>query len=212
MGPAVGSQEPLNSDHADGVSHQAASQEVGRRDCGCTGDPGTAPDGQEGDGEQCGNFAKDRGDGGPVDRARRPEAEEEGQRYRCAGEDEEGVAGEVERANDGIQEINEATDDQAASTEEVVSMVDEVASVSDQTSTEAQNSSAAAEEQTSSLTEVSENVQSLAQRADELQDMLDEFTVGGQAPGMATSPDDGAASATTDGGRAPDRREDPTGR
>lgn len=110
------------------------------------------------------------------------------------------VVDRVEEANDGVQEINTATDDQASSTEEAVAMVGEVASVSQQTTAEAENVSAAAEQQTASVAEVSDRVRSLASRADDLRSLLDVEVV--EASDAGSSSTGGANRSRTTGSLA----------
>jgi len=90
----------------------------------------------------------------------------------------EAISEKISAANEGIQSINNATDDQANSTQQVVSMVDEVSTVSDQTAEEAQNVSAAAEEQTSAIQQISNTARSLSERAEELEGLTQRFDTG----------------------------------
>ncbi|WP_136716429.1 methyl-accepting chemotaxis protein [Halorientalis salina] len=87
------------------------------------------------------------------------------------------IVAEIEAANDGVQSISDATDEQAASSQEVVAMVDDVTSVSEETTSEAQNVSAAAEEQTAAITQIAENAESMSGRASELESLVAEFEV-----------------------------------
>ena len=119
----------------------------------------------------------------------------------------DGIATAVDDAEAGIQEISDATEDQAASSEEVVAMVDEVSSVSDQTAAEASDVSAATEEQTASISEVSTNVQQLSEIAATLDDNVSEFeTRDRQRTASADAQGDTSAVTQADGGnvRPPD--------
>ncbi|MFC7070211.1 methyl-accepting chemotaxis protein [Halobaculum lipolyticum] len=125
----------------------------------------------------------------------------------------------VEEANDGVQSISTAADDQAATAEEVVTMADEVAGVSEETAAEAESVSAAATEQSASLDQVSGEVERLARRAEDLRDLAGSFdtdaagteatatagaTADGDRPGAAFDEGAGDADATaTDGGSGP---------
>ncbi|WP_158853368.1 methyl-accepting chemotaxis protein [Halorhabdus sp. CUG00001] len=88
------------------------------------------------------------------------------------------IVRQIEQANDGIQAISDATDEQAASTEEVVAMADEVGSISEETAAEAENVAGASQEQTASITEVSERIETLSGQAADLRDLIDQFETG----------------------------------
>ncbi|WP_276279399.1 methyl-accepting chemotaxis protein [Halorussus caseinilyticus] len=90
----------------------------------------------------------------------------------------EEIAEYVERTDTRIQEINEATEDQAESSAAVVEMVDEVAAISEETSGQAESVADAAENQTRTLAEVRDDAADLAERAAELSALLDDFRVG----------------------------------
>ncbi|WP_135663384.1 methyl-accepting chemotaxis protein [Halorhabdus rudnickae] len=85
------------------------------------------------------------------------------------------IVRQIEEANDGVQAISDATDEQAASTEEVVAMADEVGSISEETAAEAENVAGASEEQTASITEVSERIETLSSQATDLRDLIEQF-------------------------------------
>jgi len=89
------------------------------------------------------------------------------------------VARNTDETDSGIQEISEATDDQAVSAEQAVSRVEAVSEISKTTAGEAQSVSAAAEEQASSLSQVRSNVRSVAEQAGELQTLVGSFEVTG---------------------------------
>jgi len=113
----------------------------------------------------------------------------------------------VEEANDGVQSISTAADDQAASAEEVVAMADEVAGVSEEAAAEAESVSAAAAEQSASLNQVSAEVERLAERAEELRELAGSFEA--EADGGATAAGGafefgGGDAAATDGGSSVD--------
>ncbi|WP_144900824.1 methyl-accepting chemotaxis protein [Halobellus captivus] len=139
------------------------------------------------------------------------------------------VAANADETDSGIQEISEATDDQAVSAEQAVSRVEAVAEISQSTAGEAQSVSAAAEEQAASLTQVSSNVQSLTEQAERLQSLVGKFDVdaeltreGGTEPrgshssglsnGIESSNFDGTSHSSTalgDGGRSDESSGDP---
>lgn len=122
------------------------------------------------------------------------------------------IADAVAEAEGGIQEISDATDDQAASSEEVVAMVDQVSDVSSETAAEATDVSAATEEQSASRSEASESIRHLSRLAEELDDQVSDFEVRdgaadavgtpGAAQGQASESGatEGVAAAAADGG------------
>ncbi|WP_225332994.1 methyl-accepting chemotaxis protein [Halomicrobium urmianum] len=112
----------------------------------------------------------------------------------------------VEDADDGVQSISDATDDQAASTEEVVAMVDEVGDVSSQTAERAESAAAAAEEQTAAITEVTRNIDSLSDRASDLRALTEHFETSADADGEDRGPVEGGDDrpAVADGSGASD--------
>lgn len=83
----------------------------------------------------------------------------------------------VETANDSIQSINEAIDDQAASTEEVVAMADKVGEISKRTKAETDDVASAAEEQTATTASVTDDIQTLSKQATELREYMNTFDV-----------------------------------
>ncbi|WP_049923642.1 methyl-accepting chemotaxis protein [Halopiger djelfimassiliensis] len=89
----------------------------------------------------------------------------------------EGIADDVQEANDGVQSINDATDEQARTSQQVVSMVDDATELSERTLRETSSVAAAAEEQTATISELSTAVDSLSDTAAELNGQLAEFTV-----------------------------------
>jgi methyl-accepting chemotaxis protein len=123
--------------------------------------------------------------------------------------DLEDIVARVEEVNGGVQEISEATDDQAASTEEAVSMVEEVADGASDTSEAAEQVSAAAEEQAASLADVADRVGDLAERADDLQGVVDQFAVDDAADPAGPTVDEsaGASASTVSDGGQPDEED-----
>ncbi|QLG27906.1 methyl-accepting chemotaxis protein [Halorarum halophilum] len=117
------------------------------------------------------------------------------------------IADLVEEANDGMQDIDGATDDQAASAEEVAAMMDDVRETARETADEADDVAAAAEQQTASLGEVVHVADDLADRALDLDDALSQFETdldarAGAGPGnpaRGAGANDGRATAV-DGG------------
>ena len=91
----------------------------------------------------------------------------------------EAIAHHAEEANRNVQEIADATDEQAQSSQAVVGLVDDVADISQETSQEASSAAAAAQQQTATLNEVSDGADDLADRADRLTSVLDRFRVSG---------------------------------
>jgi len=90
----------------------------------------------------------------------------------------------------GIQEISDATDEQAATAEEVVSMTEDASEIGRESVDESASVSAAAEEQTASIGQISGNVTRLSEQAERLQTLLSAFTVADaeSEPGDARSP------------------------
>lgn len=112
------------------------------------------------------------------------------------------IANAVQEAESGIQEISDATDDQAASSEEVVSMVDAVTRVSQQAANEASNVSAATEEQAASLSEAASALQEMASLADELSDQTAVFEAGTtDGHSQTATAGNSLATAVSDGGK-----------
>jgi methyl-accepting chemotaxis protein len=89
----------------------------------------------------------------------------------------ETVAKAVEETDGSIQEIRDATAQQASSATAVVDRVDDVAAIGDQTAEEATDAAAAAQQQTSTMTNVSEAAERLTGQARELRTALEDFTV-----------------------------------
>ena len=99
----------------------------------------------------------------------------------------EGLVADVTTVDETVQEISDATDDQARTTQEVVEMVDDIASVGRETTAEAETVAAAAEEQTATVSEVTRRVHALSDRSDELLATLGEFTVPAASGGATAS-------------------------
>ncbi|WP_424003475.1 methyl-accepting chemotaxis protein [Haloarcula salina] len=108
------------------------------------------------------------------------------------------IVQQVNEANDGVQAISDATDEQAASMEEVVSMAEEVGSISEETSSEAENVAASAEEQTASITEVTEKIQSLSSQATDLKELVDQFETDDTDDGSESRRHGSSETALTD--------------
>ncbi|WP_166035416.1 methyl-accepting chemotaxis protein [Halorussus pelagicus] len=89
----------------------------------------------------------------------------------------EEIAEYVEETDARIQEIQEATEDQAESSTAVVQMVDDVASISEETTSQAESVTEAADAQTETLAAVRDDADDLAERAAELSRLLDDFRV-----------------------------------
>ena len=114
----------------------------------------------------------------------------------------EEVVADVTTVDETVQEISDATDDQARTTQEVVDMVDDIAAVSRQTTTEAETVAAAAQEQTATVSEVTRRVHALSDQSDELLATLDEFTVASASDAASTShaPSAGSSNAQSRAG------------
>ncbi len=82
---------------------------------------------------------------------------------------------DVEDAAIGVNQISDATDDQAASVEETVSMVEGVAEISNETASKADQLTRTAQQQTTSLTEVAASVAALDERSNTLESLLDSY-------------------------------------
>lgn len=89
----------------------------------------------------------------------------------------ENITDRIHDANDGIQSINEATDEQARTSQQVVSRVDEATEQSEHTLRETNNLAAASEEQTATISEINTVAKSMSTAATELTDQLDAFIV-----------------------------------
>jgi methyl-accepting chemotaxis protein len=83
----------------------------------------------------------------------------------------------TEEVDVGIQEIDDATEQQAHTAQRLMEMIDELSAISEQTAEEADTVADAAEEQTESIGEVSGSARDLRERADELEALLDRFSV-----------------------------------
>jgi methyl-accepting chemotaxis protein len=87
----------------------------------------------------------------------------------------ETIVEHTEELDRGIQEIDEATAEQADTAQEVMGMIDHLTAISEETSSQANTVAEAADEQTDSITEVARNAESLRARATELSNLLDRF-------------------------------------
>jgi len=83
----------------------------------------------------------------------------------------------VEATNVSIQQINDATRDQAETSEDVVRLIDEVAEISERTSTQAEEVVGITRRQRESISQVDQSVQTLPEQARNLNDSLERFTV-----------------------------------
>ncbi|MFB6084980.1 MAG: methyl-accepting chemotaxis protein [Halorientalis sp.] len=81
----------------------------------------------------------------------------------------------TEELDTGIQEIDDATAEQARTAQEVMETIDHLTAISQQTSAEANTVAEAADEQTDSIDEVATNAEALQARAQELSNLLDRF-------------------------------------
>lgn len=81
----------------------------------------------------------------------------------------------TEELDTGIQEIDDATAEQARTAQEVMGTIDHLTAISQQTSSEANTVAEAADEQTDSIDEVGMNAEALQARAQELSNLLSRF-------------------------------------
>ncbi|SDR39687.1 methyl-accepting chemotaxis protein [Natronobacterium texcoconense] len=103
------------------------------------------------------------------------------------------IESDVRQANDGVQDIDEATDAIADSAAELVAMADDVTSLSETTATEADEIVESATEQTEAISTVSESASDLHDRSVRLKTLLEEFST------AAVTIDEKSALETTDG-------------
>ena len=87
----------------------------------------------------------------------------------------------TEEVDVGIQEIDDATEEQAHTAQNVMELIDELTDISQQTASEADSVANAAERQTESIGEVADSSQELRESAKALDDLLDRFSVAGGA-------------------------------
>jgi methyl-accepting chemotaxis protein len=83
----------------------------------------------------------------------------------------------TEEVDVGIQEIDEATEEQADTAQRLMEMVDDLSAISEETVQQSDTVADAADEQTDSIEEVATSARHLHERADELGDLLDQFEV-----------------------------------
>ncbi|UVE52024.1 methyl-accepting chemotaxis protein (plasmid) [Haloferax larsenii] len=95
----------------------------------------------------------------------------------AAVEDLEQIVDYVEETDVSIQEINDATANQAASAGAVADMVEEISGISEETASQSEHVVSAAEQQTGTISEVTEASTDLESRAQILRSVLEEFTV-----------------------------------
>ena len=100
----------------------------------------------------------------------------------------------TEELDTGIQEIDDATAEQARTAQEVMETIDHLTAISQQTSAEANTVAEAADEQTDSIDEVATNAESLQARAQELSNLLDRF----EAEALNAAAGSSNTTATTD--------------
>ncbi|WP_336325309.1 HAMP domain-containing methyl-accepting chemotaxis protein [Halovenus sp. HT40] len=106
----------------------------------------------------------------------------------------------IEDVNAGIQEISNATDDQASSTTEAVELVDDVTQLAQETNDEASSVSAATEQQTASVESVTDRIDSLATSTQELSAYLDRYDVKQSEIDLDTISTENRSGAVSDGG------------
>ena len=114
-----------------------------------------------------------------------------------------GVAEQVAAANDGMQEIDAAADEQAVRTEEVAAMVADATGIATETADEAGAVVDTVETQSASLGAVAEAVRDLEAQADDLEAALGQFetgTVDGEVAGAPADPSELAGGASGDDG------------
>jgi len=108
------------------------------------------------------------------------------------------IVARVQEANQGVQSIDSATDEQATTSQEVVTMVDEVTAQSHETETEVQQVAAAAQEQASAITEVNTATESLSDQAHQLKELLDTFEVSEDVENIEEGEDTDGFGSTDD--------------
>ncbi len=100
----------------------------------------------------------------------------------------ETIVERTEDADAGIQEIDDATAEQARTAQEVMQTIDDLSAISQQTAQEADTVASAADGQEHAIAEVSESASDLRQRASDLEQLLERFTVE-TAPSGTSSPE-----------------------
>ncbi len=98
------------------------------------------------------------------------------------------IADVVQEANDGVQSINDATDEQAYTSQEVVRMVDEATERSEDTLQETNSVAAAAEEQTATIATIADAAEGLSETATRLTDHLAAFDLAEDYDGTHSLP------------------------
>jgi len=83
----------------------------------------------------------------------------------------------TEEVDVGIQEIDDATEEQAQTSQRLMEMVDDLSAISEETAQQSDTVADAADEQTASIEEVADAARSLRERADDLGQLLDQFEV-----------------------------------
>jgi methyl-accepting chemotaxis protein len=100
----------------------------------------------------------------------------------------EEIGDAVARANEGVQSIDGATDEQAASSQEVVTMVDRVTEIGQRTATEATDVAETTQQQAVDVDDITDRVQSLSGRAEELRAEVERFETGSRVPDTTPDP------------------------
>ncbi|MBP1923204.1 sn-glycerol 3-phosphate transport system substrate-binding protein [Halorubrum alkaliphilum] len=89
------------------------------------------------------------------------------------------LAADIEETTDGIEEISDATDDQAAAIEETVDMVESVGALAEETADDAADVTTIAHTQKTSLAEVAAGASTLGDRTGTLDDRLSAYDISG---------------------------------
>ncbi|QSG12858.1 Methyl-accepting chemotaxis protein [Halapricum desulfuricans] len=89
----------------------------------------------------------------------------------------ETIVERTEDADAGIQEIDDATAEQARTAQEVMQTIDDLSAISRQTAQEADTVASAADDQERAISEVSDSASDLRQRAADLEQLLERFSV-----------------------------------
>ncbi|WP_229114843.1 methyl-accepting chemotaxis protein [Halapricum desulfuricans] len=89
----------------------------------------------------------------------------------------ETIVERTEDADAGIQEIDDATAEQARTAQEVMQTIDDLSAISRQTAQEADTVASATDDQERAIAEVSDSASDLRQRAADLEQLLERFSV-----------------------------------
>ena len=101
----------------------------------------------------------------------------------------EEVVEETVQVNSGIQEIDEAADQQAQSAQEVVTLIDDVSDIADQTASEADRIATAADTQRDAVDDVTDSVRSFADETTRLREYLGTFETEASTERVAATAD-----------------------